>query len=45
MAGEDLLRAKREENLRVCAKYGAYNVRVRTDRYWPVIGDGVGTFS
>jgi hypothetical protein len=28
MAVEDLLRAKREENLRVCAKYGAYNVRV-----------------
>jgi predicted nucleotidyltransferase len=28
MAVEDLLRAKREENLRVCAKYGAYNVQV-----------------
>jgi predicted nucleotidyltransferase len=28
MAVEDLLRAKREEILRVCAKYGAYNVRV-----------------
>jgi predicted nucleotidyltransferase len=28
MAVEDLLKAKREEILRVCAKYGAYNVRV-----------------
>ena len=28
MALEDLLKAKREEILRVCAKYGAYNVRV-----------------
>jgi len=28
MAVEDLLRAKREEILRVCAKYGAYNVQV-----------------
>jgi len=25
---EELLKAKREEILRVCAKYGAYNVRV-----------------
>ena len=28
MAVEDLLKAKREEILRLCAKYGAYNVRV-----------------
>jgi len=28
MALEDLLKAKREEILRVCAKYGAHNVRV-----------------
>jgi len=28
MALEDLLKAKREEILRVCAKYGARNVRV-----------------
>jgi hypothetical protein len=28
MALEDLLKAKREEILRVCAKYSAYNVRV-----------------
>ena len=28
MAVEDLLKAKREEILRVCAKYGAYNVRL-----------------
>jgi predicted nucleotidyltransferase len=28
MAVEDLLKAKREEILRVCAKYGAYNVQV-----------------
>ena len=28
MAVEDLLKAKREEILRACAKYGAYNVRV-----------------
>ncbi len=28
MTVEDLLRAKREEILRVCAKYGAYNVQV-----------------
>jgi predicted nucleotidyltransferase len=28
MAVEDLLKAKREEILRVCAKYGARNVRV-----------------
>lgn len=28
MTLEELLKAKREEILRVCAKYGAYNVRV-----------------
>jgi len=28
MALEDLLKAKREEILHVCAKYGAHNVRV-----------------
>jgi predicted nucleotidyltransferase len=28
MAVDDLLKAKREEILRVCAEYGAYNVRV-----------------
>jgi len=28
MAVEDLLKAKRDEILRVCAKYGAYNVRL-----------------
>jgi predicted nucleotidyltransferase len=28
MPVEDLLKAKRDEILRVCAKYGAYNVRV-----------------
>jgi predicted nucleotidyltransferase len=28
MTLEDLLKAKREEILRVCARYGAYNVRV-----------------
>ena len=28
MAVEDLLRAKREENLLVCAKYGTHNVQV-----------------
>ena len=28
MAGEELLRARREEILRVCARYGACNVRV-----------------
>jgi predicted nucleotidyltransferase len=28
MAVEDLLKAKREEILRVCARYGAHNVRV-----------------
>jgi len=28
MAGEELLRARREEILRVCARYGARNVRV-----------------
>ena len=28
MAVEELLKAKREEVLRLCAKYGAYNVRL-----------------